>query len=403
MTATRKRDFWRVLFACPPKPCPLSKTQKVELRSYCSVCNEEPYKRAEQQERMEEVIFEEGSAQRTFRCSACIAEYRFYSESERGANEGLCCARGVDEWREKERRKVPGYRKLFSRSQAPSHADFHHTVPQHPREERFPELKRMTSTQAARDAAILAAECYGWGQRGGSHDLEPQLVAAFINSSGTALNALPEAPTVTEPGYLEPGINWKQWNEAVRTNHGGYPPAAPAPESPLPIRPLQIRKTDLKKWESVAGRAELADNAAIAPQPLAIKKTQPGKGSAIPGRKVTSRSPPRSWSPSDDMKFASSWAPIPSRHSSRPSVSPAVSPLSRSPARSETKSDERAATVSPLSLISQSPATSEWRWSDDRLRIPSLHPQNQPPEDASVALRLDDALAEAWKYLEGNE
>lgn len=178
-----------------------------------------------------------------FRCSECAAERRRPDQMTRAANGGLCCARGLEEFEELERNKG---NVLSSSSKKRTPVPTYANAPAQTtstREQRFPELRYMTSTEKARDDAKVAANTYGWDRtRKGSVSLEPGLVTGYVNQAGAGTNSLNTAPVPAKPNYEDLGIDftlWRQMQDVKLGTHGRIPPP---PEKPLPVRPLQIKQ-----------------------------------------------------------------------------------------------------------------------------------------------------------------
>ncbi|KAI6709393.1 hypothetical protein PZA11_003670 [Diplocarpon coronariae] len=176
-----------------------------------------------------------------WRCQSCIQEGRRPDEKNRAANEGLCCARGLQEYPE---RRVKGSRRSPATASKPLPPSPRLQAPRaaHMQRERgpVPDLQHVTSKQAMRTAATRAAEGYGWQREPGrgSRHLEPGLARDFVNTSGTDPRSIGPGPRVPLPGYQKPGIDFDRWDSAQQTNHGRLPPM-PGP----PIMPLKIPGT----------------------------------------------------------------------------------------------------------------------------------------------------------------
>ncbi|KAH7413227.1 hypothetical protein BKA64DRAFT_637900 [Cadophora sp. MPI-SDFR-AT-0126] len=229
----------------------------------------------------------------SYRCRLCISEGRRPDARNRAANSGLCCARGLAEYADQNRTRIPrpptgssrrpvererityeripqpqtgisripkqrerAREKPLSQPQAgPSRKPAEMVqmkkkpLPQLPappsrkpiqREqtwERRPELRRVKSREKLRSDATKAADSYGWDrQQRDSTYLEPSLVKQYINTPGADPRTIGTGPPVPEPHYEEPAIDWNQWWAAKQGPHGRLPPM---PEGPLPIRPLK--------------------------------------------------------------------------------------------------------------------------------------------------------------------
>lgn len=175
-----------------------------------------------------------------FRCSKCAAERRRPDQMSRAANGGLCCAWGADEFAalEKERGYVSPPRKNPN-----DYTDAPRVAPRPTREQRFPELRYMTSTQKAREDAKAAANTYGWNRRRrGSVDLEPKLVTGYVNNPGAGTNILGTAPVPAQPKYENIGIDYTLWSQMQDVKLGAHGRIPPPPEKPLPVRPLQVKQ-----------------------------------------------------------------------------------------------------------------------------------------------------------------
>lgn len=116
------------------------------------------------------------------------------------------------------------------------------------REERFPMLRYMTSTEIAREDARAAANSYGWDRRRmGSVDLEPGLVSGYVNGSGAGTSALatPAPNTLRRlppsPYDVVAGIDLGRWNQISDVRHGSHGRVPPPPNRPLPVPPLRTR------------------------------------------------------------------------------------------------------------------------------------------------------------------
>ncbi|KUJ08429.1 uncharacterized protein LY89DRAFT_788816 [Mollisia scopiformis] len=190
-----------------------------------------------------------------FRCSKCTAERRWPDQMSRAANEGLCCARGIDEFAELE--KANGYR-----AQAPSKktvADKPRKAPVPTREQRFPELSYMTSMEKVREDAKVAANTYGWDRRRqGSADLEPKLVSSYVNASGANPNILASAPPPAQkqPHFEELGIDYTVWRKMQDVKLGAHGRIPPAPDKPLPVRPLATKYPGQIPRKPLASRSD---------------------------------------------------------------------------------------------------------------------------------------------------
>lgn len=213
-----------------------------------------------------------------FRCSKCAAEHRRPDQMSRAANGGLCCAWGADEFAELEKKR--GYVASTSAKRKPvvAHANTSRAVPLSPlhtsREQRFPELRYMTSTEKARDDAKAAANTYGWDRRRkGSVALEPGLVTGYVNQAGAGTNVLNTAPPPpAQPKYTDLGIDFTVWRQMQDVKLGAHGRIPPPPERPLPVRPLQLKQ---KKGHQVPRKPVASQPSPVSP--LSPKTQSKGK------------------------------------------------------------------------------------------------------------------------------
>jgi hypothetical protein len=206
-----------------------------------------------------------------FRCSKCTSEIRRPDQMSRAANGGLCCAFGIGEFAEME--KKSGYKPPQKK---PDFANEPRVAPKLSREQRFPELRYMTSTEKARDDAKAAANQYGWDRtRRGSVDLEPKLVTGYVNHPGNGTNVLGTAPLPPQPKYQDLGIDFTVWRQMQDVKLGAHGRIPPPPEKPLPVRPLQLRQ----KREHTVPRKPVASRAMAPPSSVSplSSKSKPSK------------------------------------------------------------------------------------------------------------------------------
>lgn len=207
--------------------------------------------REEHDKREKQKLQERRRSQRksAFRCSKCTAEKRRPDQLSRAANEGLCCARGIEEFEEFEKASryypQPSARGTFANQPRPA------SIPT--REQRFPEIRYMTSTEKARENAKVAANTYGWDRtRTGSVELDPSLVAGYLNSSGDLPNIMETASLPPEPKYEELGIDYTLWHQMQDVKLGAHGRIPPPPEKPLPVRPLATKQKNMIPRKPVA-------------------------------------------------------------------------------------------------------------------------------------------------------
>ncbi len=240
--AARKAGFWKRIFKSRMK-CTLPKGRSEVRNQKCSECitRDEARRRAKQSEECsrEEMERRRWELRWTWVCERCAAERRESEKWQREANGGACCARGLDEFAEWDRRQ--GYRPLgsrvFSRAQDAE-------APRAPARQEKPNHKRATSLELAKREADAAASRYRWrGDR--LSGLPYDIVKGFVAMPGTDLRELPD-PLEPQPLYEEPGIDWDRWHHSSRTAHGNYPPPAPPPNNPLPLRPLGRSSTSVQ-------------------------------------------------------------------------------------------------------------------------------------------------------------
>ncbi|PVH82839.1 hypothetical protein DL98DRAFT_586006 [Cadophora sp. DSE1049] len=234
----------------------------------------------------------------SYLCELCISEGRWPDTRNRAANSGLCCARGLAEYADQNKTRIPrpqagSSRRLVERErmkqdnlpvpqagisripmQRERTREVQKPVPQpqagpswkpagtgqmkerrapqpqgspsrkppqrEQMRERRPQLRRVKSREKLRLDARKAAESYGWDrQQRDSTYLEPNLVKQYINTPGADPRTIGTGPPIPEPLYEEPAIDWNQWWAAKQGPHGRLPPM---PEGPLPIRPLMTRR-----------------------------------------------------------------------------------------------------------------------------------------------------------------
>jgi hypothetical protein len=187
----------------------------------------------------------ERSRRANFRCSTCTAENIDVPVYARRANNGLCCARGVDEYEGK-----------FGVHGMP--AEIFLEAPTANNQPAGPSSKAcrcynsgMTSFEV-RDVATTASK------RRAARDsmLDPELVREFINLPGSHIQYLPRPTSQPQryrfekrisriadtPVHDPTGINWRLWSHSKQTAHGRYPPSPPPPDISLPHPPLRSTK-----------------------------------------------------------------------------------------------------------------------------------------------------------------
>jgi len=252
----RNRGFWKSLFVHTPKiKCTMPTGRCTLFNQKCAECTArheqlETAPRVAQQREMRRETWDESMKERwrsdmkwKWVCERCTAEGRRIALLQREAVGGPCCARGVDEFEQWERKE--GYRTSKPRLTPPSPR--HNADPPRAstREERMPWLKHATSWEVAKAEAKAASHSYGWrGER--SSGLPADLIRGFVAMSGTDPKSLPSPPLEPQPLYEELGIDWDRWSQSRRTGHGAFPPPAPPPNDPLPERPLVRRSTEVR-------------------------------------------------------------------------------------------------------------------------------------------------------------
>jgi hypothetical protein len=248
----RNRGFWKSLFKPAPKiRCTMPTGRRSILDQKCAECRSARHEQIEharraaehhemQRERWDENMKERWRSDTKWKwvCECCTAERRKIEPRQREVVGGPCCARGVDEFGDWERKQ--GYRP--SKPQLPSQSQRRHADPPRvpTREDRMPWLKHATSWEVAKAEAKAASQSYGWRDER-SPGLPADVVREFMAMSGTDPKYLPAPPREPQPLYEEPGIDWDRWHKSRRTGHGNYPPPTPPPDDPLPVRPLAKR------------------------------------------------------------------------------------------------------------------------------------------------------------------
>jgi len=249
----RSRGFWKSLFLPTPKiRCTVPTGRRSLIHQKCSQCTvrheamENSRREAELHERhrekWEETMKERWRSDNKWKwvCERCTAEGRKVEQRQREVVGGPCCARGVDEFEDWERKA--GYRP--SKPRLPFYRQGHHADPPRAptREDKMPWLKHATSWEVAKAEAKAASQGYGWRSER-SFGLPTDVVGGFMAMSGTDPRSLPAPPPEPQPLYEEPGIDWDRWHQSRRTGHGAYPPPTLPPNGPLPVRPLVRRTT----------------------------------------------------------------------------------------------------------------------------------------------------------------
>jgi hypothetical protein len=211
---------------------------------------------AEQGKRLQE------QAMRTkFQCSLCAAEGRGVRSSERNPaiNGGLCCDRGMDEYRVRQEREGKYGRQLIPQHGNPAVTDcaaFLRSL----REERHRASCIIDVTQAVTMEAEEAPRAYRWEKD--PHqvlDLRPLIISDFNDIAGTTRGSLPPTRKFPSPMHKEPGIDWDRWARAPQTHHGRYPTAVDPPTKPLPHPPLRHKRGCIGKYVHDNSRG-LVDN-----------------------------------------------------------------------------------------------------------------------------------------------
>jgi hypothetical protein len=169
-----------------------------------------------------------------YSCQACTSENRYVDERQRAANEGLCCARGIDEFEAMEKQKeTSGY----ANNKKAVHSRNNHTeIPRVAVRGTLPQAK---DENTVKEDARTAADRYGWKYHRNSAELEPELVKAYINTSGIDPGALPPPKHEARPLYESLHLDEDRWNRSEQTAHGRLPPR---PDKPLPPLPFQTHK-----------------------------------------------------------------------------------------------------------------------------------------------------------------
>jgi hypothetical protein len=258
-TAHRKKvGFWKYIFTpVPVIKCILPPGRRHIMNRKCKKCTrrdkkeaarlwEEEVRQAEATEAWEqaqnEKLQQRWRSQKKWAwvCDRCAVERRRIHQWQREANEGACCARGLDEYEVWEKKQ--GYRTLTSGVPSRTRA----SPPRKPtREENRAQLRHATSRELARLEADAAARRYGWTDDR-SPDLPPDVVRGFVAMSGMDPRDLSGVPPEQQPLYEEPRIDWDRWSQSRRTAQGSYPPPARPPDGPLPVRPLARRSTGMQ-------------------------------------------------------------------------------------------------------------------------------------------------------------
>ena len=282
---TKKVGFFKRLFCSPIEAAKAEckpSTCHSNLEGFCEGCVENQQQQRRQEQREEAKRYEAARSahnkneslrrlqrrrserKRTFRCSKCAEEGR--RVEDRTANEGLCCARGIDEWEARERAQGT-YRKPVPLPKVSEHNPYTYTDlatgrPITAARAPDPVLRRMTSTAAAREAASKAARGYGWTRNPFQPAaVEAQIVSDFLQISGTDHRSLP--PPSPETHYEEPGIDWDEWNRYPQSGHGRFPPPSTPPSGPLPplpVAPLRTKSRPLtnRRRERPVPKAEVS-------------------------------------------------------------------------------------------------------------------------------------------------
>ena len=201
---------------------------------------------------------EEHAKRSRFVCSICADEGRNTKSEERisAINGGLCCARGLDEYLENERREGRYGRPLVSRqrqspvtdSQAVSRSA--HATPWY---------DPATQMQVAAKHSNELPKGYKWDEDPHvSADTNTVLLKDYLSKPGSRLSAIHASGGLAYPPHTQPDIDWDRWAQAVQTHHGRYPPAGCPPRQPLP--PLPIRRGERAQGETQADSSAENEN-----------------------------------------------------------------------------------------------------------------------------------------------
>lgn len=230
-----------------------------------------------------------------FFCSTCMTENRHRYPSSlraREANNGLCCARGIDEYEDKY-----GVHNNPSTRLSLKHGTNENELNQHGNGGRLP-VENPSIDEEARHSARSASMKFGWEvTTRDSLDLDPKLVSNFINVPGNNPYSLPpethppqkplpqppaqiqrpavprrsslrlsarvssgprqsadiatqaKSPATPKGTPIDPTcIDWGRWDRAPQTYHGRWPSPSVAPSDPLPQRPLRHTKGRLSDY-----------------------------------------------------------------------------------------------------------------------------------------------------------
>lgn len=150
---------------------------------------------------------------RTFRCNCCEAENRTVRPEVRAFNQGLCCKDGLRDFLEAFRLSE-FYRAKYKADIGSQRANAE--TGQARRESRRRSSTRNTTHRATQSDA-------------GSH--------RNVRESAAHQSRAQRSSSRSRTRNVEPGIIWDEWQSYPRTNHGMYPPPAPAPSRALPTVP----------------------------------------------------------------------------------------------------------------------------------------------------------------------
>ncbi|KAN0098618.1 hypothetical protein V8E51_014281 [Hyaloscypha variabilis] len=339
----KKRGFLVNLFRRSSKVvCPLPPGIVELMHQVCPGCTEDRKQRNARLREHREVMSEDDFGIRRLEmkwgwmCDACFAEQRRVEHRHREANGGACCARGLDEFEAWEKRQ--GYLSVSSRH--PSRIP----LANHPSEAGRPRYshKHDTSYLTAKLDAKKAAQDNGWDSE---EDLEPHLVAQFVNMTGMGPGSLPPPPPPSksaEPYYKDAGIDSERWEGARRTGHGSYPAPSQPPSDPLPVRPL--RPAGRAASVSAAGTS-LVGSAPRKPSQTPSAPTRPPRGSST----LATRSTPL-------RRAAPTLSPLQTA-SARPAASSGLTRSLRQPAAGRSTSARKSTTTSSHSTASKTYAS----------------------------------------------